>query len=97
MSQSKFICIGTIGKPRGLKGEFFLNSFCNPTENILSYQSLITIENHKDYKIEYIKKSHNKFVSKIINFSCFFSRFLTPCFFTTLSKEQLVIIKNVNK
>ena len=37
------------------------------------------------------------FVSKIINFSCFFSRFLTPCFFTTLSKEQLVIIKNVNK
>ena len=69
MSLSNLICIGTIGKPKGLKGAFFLNSFCNPTENILSYQSLITIENHKDYKIEYIKKSHNKFVSKIINIS----------------------------
>ena len=69
MSQSKFICIGTIGKPRGLKGEFFLNSFCNPPENIIDYQSFIKVENNKDFKIEYIKKINNKFFSRIENIS----------------------------
>ena len=33
------ICIASIGKPRGLKGEFFLNSYCNPKENILEYSN----------------------------------------------------------
>jgi len=69
MNQSNLICIGSIGKPRGLKGEFFLNSFCNPAENIVTYRPLITIEDNNKHKIEYIKKSHNKFVSKIVNVS----------------------------
>ena len=67
MNQSNLICIGSIGKPRGLKGEFFLNSFCNPAENIVTYRPLIKIEDNNKHKIEYIKKSHNKFVSKIVN------------------------------
>ena len=29
------ICVGSIGKPRGLKGEFFLNSFCDPKTEYL--------------------------------------------------------------
>ena len=62
MNQSNLICIGSIGKPRGLKGEFFLNSFCNPADNIVTYQPLITIEDNIVHKIEYIKISHNKFV-----------------------------------
>ena len=37
MRKNSLICIGTIGRPKGLKGEFFLNSFCNPTENIIDY------------------------------------------------------------
>ena len=69
MNQSNLICIGSIGKPRGLKGEFFLNSFCNPTENIIAYQSLIKIEDNNDFKIEYIKKTNKKFLSKIENIS----------------------------
>ena len=69
MNQSNLICIGSIGKPRGLKGEFFLNSFCNPADNIVTYRPLITIEDNNVHKIEYIKKSHNKFVSKIVNVS----------------------------
>ena len=32
-----------------------------------------------------------------ISFSCFFSKFLTPCFFITLLNEQLVINKNIKK
>jgi len=35
-----FICIASVGKPRGLKGEFFLNSFCYPKDNILEYSIL---------------------------------------------------------
>tara|TARA_B100000609_G_C17016288_1_gene331316 strand:- start:56 stop:577 length:522 start_codon:yes stop_codon:yes gene_type:complete len=67
MNQSKLICIGTIGKPRGLKGEFFINSFCSPPENIIDYQSFIKIENNKELRIEYIKKINNKFFSRIEN------------------------------
>ena len=66
MKKSKLVCIGNIGKPRGLKGEFFLNSFCNPRENILKYINNIQT---KDIKLsfEYIKKSNTKFHAKIKN------------------------------
>ena len=66
MNKNKCICVGSIGKPRGLKGEFFLNSFCNPPENILNYIENIIINNEK-LKLEYIKKSNSKFHSKIKN------------------------------
>ena len=61
---SNLICVGSIGKSRGLVGEFFLNSFCDPQDNILNYTS-ISIEDHKDLQIAYIKKFNNKFLSKI--------------------------------
>ncbi len=35
------ICIGSIGKPKGLSGEFFLNSYSYPKENILNYSNFI--------------------------------------------------------
>ena len=35
--KSEFILIATVGKSKGLKGEFFLNSLCDPKENILNY------------------------------------------------------------
>ena len=36
-----------------------------------------------------------EFDTLIMRFSCFFSRFLTPCFLITLLSEQLVINKNI--
>ena len=66
MKKSKLICIGSIGKPRGLKGEFFLNSYCSPQENILNYSDFL-IEDNKinDFKITYIRKINKKFYAKI--------------------------------
>ena len=64
MTKNKLICIGSIGKPRGLLGEFFLNSFCNPVENIINYIDDIKLSDC-EIKLEYIKKTNSKFVSKI--------------------------------
>ena len=66
--KDNLICVGSIGKARGLKGEFFLNSFCSPKENILNYSNFI-IENNEvsEFKIKYVKKANTKFISKINN------------------------------
>ena len=54
------ICIASIGKPRGLNGEFFLNSYCNPKENILEYSNFYIKNNSiPNFQIEYIKKFTN--------------------------------------
>ena len=66
MRKNSLICIGTIGRPKGLKGEFFLNSFCNPAENIIDYIEDIKI-NDVELKLQYIKKNNTKFLSKIVN------------------------------
>ena len=60
------ICIASIGKPRGLKGEFFLNSYCNPKENILEYTNFYINNNSiPNFHIEYIKKINSKFCAKL--------------------------------
>ena len=66
MRKNSLICIGTIGRPKGLMGEFFLNSFCNPAENIIDYIEDIKI-NDEELKLQYIKKNNTKFLSKIVN------------------------------
>ena len=66
MRKNSLICVGTIGRPKGLKGEFFLNSFCSPAENIIDYIEDIKI-NDEDLKLQYIKKNNTKFLSKIMN------------------------------
>ena len=67
MKKNKQVCIANIGKPRGLKGEFFLNSFCSPKENILNYIDDIFIDNENKLSIEYIKKINSKFLAKLKN------------------------------
>ena len=67
MKKNKSVCIANIGKPRGLKGEFFLNSFCSPKENILNYIDDIFIDNENKLSIEYIKKNSSKFLAKLKN------------------------------
>jgi len=58
------ICVGSIGKSKGLKGEFRLNSYCLPKENILTYNNL-KIEGHDSHSIDYIKSEKNHFIAKI--------------------------------
>lgn len=58
------ICVGSIGKPRGLKGEFFLNSFCDPKQNICNYSNFI-IEDNPNLKISFIRQANGKFISKV--------------------------------
>ena len=60
MRKNSLICVGAIGRPKGLKGEFFLNSFCSPAENIIDYIENIII-NDKELKLQYIKKNNSKF------------------------------------
>ena len=67
MKKNNLVCIANIGKPRGLKGEFFLNSFCSPKENILNYIDYIFIDNENKLSIEYIKKNNSKFLAKLKN------------------------------
>ena len=67
MKKNNLVCIANIGKPRGLKGEFFLNSFCSPKENILNYIDDIFSDDKSNLSIEYIKKSNSKFLAKIKN------------------------------
>ena len=58
------ICVGSVGKSKGLKGEFRLNSYCLPKENILTYNNL-RIEGHHSHSIEYIKSEKNHFIAKL--------------------------------
>ena len=63
--KSDFILIATIGRSKGLKGEFFINSLCNPKENLINYSNFL-IGNSKDpIKLEYIKNLNSKLISKI--------------------------------
>ena len=65
MKKNKISCIGSIGKPRGLKGEFFLNSFCEPQENIINYIDKVRFSDDILIKFQYIKKNNSKFLAKI--------------------------------
>jgi len=63
----ELILIATVGKSKGLKGEFFLNSLCDPKENILNYSKFKIGVSKLPIKFEYIKLLNNKFISKIID------------------------------
>ena len=65
MKKNKNTCIGSIGKPRGLKGEFFLNSFCSPEANVIDYIENIRHEDNSHIKFQYIKTNNSKFFAKI--------------------------------
>ena len=68
MKKNKLVLIASIGKPRGLKGEFFLNSYSNPPENILNYSNFLKNDDISvNLKIEYIRRINKKFYSKILD------------------------------
>ena len=63
--KSDFILIATIGRSKGLKGEFFINSLCNPKENLINYSNFLIGNSKGPIKLEYIKNLNSKLISKI--------------------------------
>ena len=68
---SDLILVAKVGKSKGLKGEFFLNSLCDPKENIIRYSDFKIGSSLESINFEYIKISNNKLISKIKSF-CFY-------------------------
>ena len=62
---SDLILVAKVGKSKGLKGEFFLNSLCDPKENIIRYSDFKIGSSLESINFEYIKISNNKLISKI--------------------------------
>ena len=68
MKKNKLICVASVGRPRGLRGEFFLNSYCSPPKNIINYSKLLENKDiFSELKIEYIRQINSKFYCKINN------------------------------
>ena len=46
MKKNNLLLIGNIGKSKGLNGEFFLNSYTSPYDNIISYKDDLIFEKY---------------------------------------------------
>ena len=66
-SDDSHILIGRIGRPRGLKGEFFINSFSESSEAFLKYKNFFLYSESELAPIdfEYLKKQNQKIIGKI--------------------------------
>ena len=67
MKKNKLILIATIGRPRGLKGEFFLRSFAEKLETLISFKKFFSLQSFimEEIFFEYIKKSNNNIIAKL--------------------------------
>lgn len=63
--KTNFILIATIGKSKGLNGEFFLNSLTEPKENIINYINFKFGDSKKSIKFDYIKPINKKLIAKL--------------------------------
>jgi len=63
--KTNFILIATIGKSKGLNGEFFLNSLSEPKENIINYINFKFGDSKKSIKFDYIKPINKKLIAKL--------------------------------
>ena len=64
---SLFLLIARIGKTRGLKGEFFLRSFAEDPESLLSFTKFYTHETPglQEISFQYIKTNSSKITAKL--------------------------------
>ena len=71
MKNDKQIIIGKFGKPFGIKGFVFVNSFTNPVENILNLTPWIIYKNNSFMEINYFKSivQNGKIIIRLDN--CF--------------------------
>ena len=67
IDKSLFVLIAKIGKTRGLKGEFFLRSFAEKLETLISFKKFFSLQSFTMEEIffEYIKKSNNNIIAKL--------------------------------
>ena len=67
IDKSLFVLIAKIGKTRGLKGEFFLRSFAEKLETLISFKKFFSLQSFimEEIFFEYIKKSNNNIVAKL--------------------------------
>ena len=67
IDKSLFVLIAKIGKTRGLKGEFFLRSFAEKLETLISFKKFFSIQSFimEEIFFEYIKKSNNNIIAKL--------------------------------
>ena len=68
---SLFLLIAKIGKTRGLKGEFFLRSFAENSENLFSYKKFYALSSSamEEVHFEYIKQSNSNIIAKLKSFN----------------------------
>ena len=66
ITSSDLVAIGSIGKSHGLKGSFFLNSYCDPEDNFFTYKRFFLIQKKKILEFS-IKSKHIKSSKNIIN------------------------------
>ena len=64
---SLFVLIAKIGKTRGLKGEFFLRSFTEKLDTLVSFKKFFYMKSSlmEEINFEYIKESNNNIIAKI--------------------------------
>ena len=67
IDKSLFVLIAKIGKTRGLKGEFFLRSFAEKLETLISFKKFFSLQSFimEEMFFEYIKKSNNNIIAKL--------------------------------
>jgi 16S rRNA processing protein RimM len=67
IDKSLFVLIAKIGKTRGLKGEFFLRSFAEKLETLISFKKFFSHQSFimEEIFFEYIKKSNNNIIAKL--------------------------------
>ena len=66
-----YITLGKIGKPKGLKGEFFVTPYTDSIENFINYKSFTLFEFGEPMIVnfEYLKLVNTKIVGKACNFN----------------------------
>ena len=67
IDKSLFVLIAKIGKTRGLKGEFFLRSFAEKLETLISFKKFFSLQSFimEEIFFDYIKKSNNNIIAKL--------------------------------
>ena len=68
LTKSDLVVIGSIGKSHGLKGAFFLNSYCEPEDNFFTYKRFFLIQDNEILEFS-IKTKQSRSRKNIINIS----------------------------
>ena len=85
ITNSDLVAIGSIGKSHGLKGSFFLNSYCDPEDNFFTYKRLFLIKKKKVLESITHPLVRELMAEKIQAFNSLYSIIMVPLIFETKS------------